>query len=165
MPATRADVLLTRELLEGIQPPPTSIVDGGPGGDVVQVCCLHAAGVSRFVVSLRVDEATANRFARACRLMASWQRRVIPAILAIAALALLPAVIGMVRYDLALVLLSAVAELCLAIVAVAARLVLIGQRSRHHPVLARHGKVLIRDVDRASARAWADLNTAGSVEI
>jgi hypothetical protein len=161
----RVDVWLARDSLASLRPPPASIVDGRAVTAVVSVCCLHRrAGVSRFAVSLRVDEATAYRFARACRLERMWQRRVVPSVLALAALAVVPAIVGAVNSDMPLLLLTNLVLLCIATVTIIGRVTLNLQRSRHHPVV-RRGRVLIRDADRATAAAWASLNPAGTVDL
>ncbi len=165
MQAGRVDVLLARESLARLQPPPTSILDGRPVASVVRVCCLRLAGVSRFAVGLRVDEATAHRFTRACQLEATWQRKVTPSVLAVAALGLVPAVIGIVNRNLSLLLFSGLVQICLATTTLVARLALTRQRSRHHPVLVGRSRVAVRGLDPATAHAWADLNPTGTIEV
>jgi hypothetical protein len=159
------DVLLATDSLASLQPPPTSIVDGRPAMCVKRVCCLRAAGASRFAVNLPVDEATARRFARTCRLATMWRRRVVPSVLAMAALGLVPAVIGVVSHNLFLLLLSGLVQLCLATLILVGRLALALQRSQHHPVLVGREHVAIRGIDRATAYTWASLNPAGAIDI
>lgn len=161
----KVNVRLARESLASLRLPATSIVDGQAAALVVRTCCLRSSGVSRLTISLPVDEATARRFARTCRRETMWQRTGLPAGFVIAALGLVPTVIGVVRHDLGLLLLVALVELGLAVVTIVVRSVLILQRSRHHPVLTGRGHVLVRGVDREPAHAWADLNPAGTVEL
>src|SRR5262245_59678710 len=161
--AHRIDVRLARDSLASLRLPSVSIVDGQPAGSVVRTCCLRRSGVSRVGMSLPVDEATALRFARSCRREAQWKRVGLPVVAVAAAAALIPAVIGIARHALGLLLLSGLIELGLAVVTIVVRLVLLRQRSRHHPLLrGRH--VLVRRVDRETARAWAALNP-GIVEL
>ena len=157
------DVWLDRRSLAQLRPPPASIVDGRTAECIVRACCLRAAGVSRLAVSLPVDEATANRFARTCRHEAMWDRRALPLVLVVGAAGLVPAVIGTAVQDLSLLLLSSLIEACLAVGTLVARSVISRKRSRHHPVLAGRGYVLVRDVDWETARSWADLNPVGTI--
>jgi hypothetical protein len=159
-----ADVWLARDSLASLRLPSTSIVDGQPAASVARTCCLRRSGVSRVCVSLPVDEATAHRFARTCRRETTWQRTGRPITFVIAAVALGPAAIGVVHHDLGLLLLAGLVELGLAVITILIRSVLTLQRSRHHPILRAGGRVLVRGVDRATARAWADLNPPGAVE-
>jgi hypothetical protein len=160
----RLDVRLARDSLASLRLPGTSIVDGQPATAVVRTCCLRPSGASRVSISLPVDEATAHRFARTCRRERMWQRTGVPAGFVVAAVGLVPAIIGVVRQDLGLLLLVALVELGLAIITLLIRSVLILQRSRHHPVLRGRGQVLVRSVDRETARAWAALNP-GVIEL
>lgn len=161
----RVDVRLARESLASLRLPNMSIVDGQQTVSVVRTCCLRGSGVSRVSISLPVDEATAHRLARSCRREAAWQRTGLPATMVVAAVAFIPAVVGIVRYDLGLVLLTVLTELVLAIVTILIRSALLLQRSRHHPVLQGRRHVLVRGVDPETARAWAALNPAGTVEL
>jgi len=161
----RVDVRLARESLASLRLPDASIVDGQPAASVVRTCCLRASGVSRVSMSLPVDEATARRLARSCRREARWQRTGLAVTMLIAAAALVPAVVGIVRHDLGLLLLSGLVEFGLALVTILVRSVLLLQRSRHHPTLRGRGHVLVRGVDRETARAWVALNPAGAVEL
>jgi hypothetical protein len=159
------NVLLDRRSLAPLRPPPTSIADGRPATHVMQVCCLRPYGPSRVVVSLRVDETTARRFARTCRRETMWLRRVVPWIFALAALNLAPAAVGVANHDLSILLLSNLALLSLAMVTLIGRVALNLQRSRHHPILTWRGDVLVRSVEPATAQAWINLNPPGAVEI
>lgn len=162
--AHRLDVRLARDSLASLRLPTTSIVDGRPGATIVHTCCLRRSGVSRVSISLPVDEATAHRFARTCRREATWQRTGLPVLAVAVAVALIPAVIGVVRHDLGLLLLAGVMEWGLAVITIVVRSALLRQRSRHHPVLRGRRHVLVRGVDRETARAWAALNP-GAVEL
>jgi hypothetical protein len=158
------DVRLARSSLASLRLPSTSIVDGHPAASVVRTCCLRRSGVSPVSISLPVDEATARRLARSCRREARWQRTGFPVILVALAVALIPAVIGVVRHDFGLLLLAGVVELGLAWLTILVRAALLQQRSRHHPVLLGRHHVLVRSVDRETALAWAALNP-GAVEL
>ncbi|MEV0429308.1 hypothetical protein [Micromonospora sp. NPDC050495] len=147
-----------------LMPAPRSIVNGDEAASVVSVCCLRQAGVSRLAVSLMVDEVTARRFARTCRLGAWWGRWMMPSVLVAAAVILLLAVVDAVGEERRLLSVALVLAQVLAAVTLVGRLVLSSLASRHHPRLKVHG-VLIRSVDREVAEVWADLNPRGAIEI
>jgi hypothetical protein len=89
---------------------------------------------------------------------------VVPSYFVAATLGLMPAVIGVLRYDMTFVLLAGLIQLVLGIIAVVGRLVLTAQRSRQHPVLSGPKYVVVRNVNQQSADAWADLNPEVGLE-
>jgi hypothetical protein len=156
---------LARTFLANLRPPPMSIVDGNGAASIERVCCLRAGGVSRLSVSLPVDAATARRFAATCHLETVWGRVGVPLVLAIAVVGLVPGVIGTLRHDLSILLVAGLVEFSVAITTLVVRSVLTLRRSRHHPVLLGRDHVLVRGVERETARAWVSLNPTGTVEI
>jgi hypothetical protein len=159
----RVNVRLARDSLASLRLPSTSIVDGRPAATVVRTCCLRRSGVSTVSISLPVDEATAQRFARSCRREATWQRTGLPVVAVTLAVALVPAIVGIVRHDFGLLLLACLLEWVVTVVTIVIRSMLLQQRSRHHPVLRGRHHVLVRGVDRETAYAWAALNS-GAVD-
>lgn len=158
------DVRLAPASVGGLAPPPRSIVNGDEVGSAMSVCCLGEIGVSRLEVSLMVDEVTARRFSRSCRLERNWRRWGLRTISVAAGVILLLAVVGAMRDDRHLLSAAVLLSLVLASGGLASRVVLWSLRSRHHPRLERYG-VVIRGVDSEVARVWVGLNPGGAIEI
>jgi hypothetical protein len=162
---SRVDVWLAGSTAAQLTPPPRSIVDGDEAAYVVRTCALRREGLSRLAVHLAVDEATAERFARACRLETIWRRKVIPAVLLVVVSDVIAFTIDAAFNDERLQGLLFLATLILAAIMLGGRFMLILLRSRHHPKLVEKNNVVIRDVDRETVRMWVDLNPKGTIEI
>nr|BFE69036.1 hypothetical protein GCM10020092_023370 [Actinoplanes digitatis] len=96
---SKVDVWLAGSTVAQLTPPPESIIDGDPAATVVRICCLRREGMSGLEVSVAVDEATADRFTRACLLETIWKQRVLSAILLVLALTVVGFVIDAVIND------------------------------------------------------------------
>ena len=163
--SSRVDVWLAGPTAAQLTPPPRSLVDGGEAVSVVRTCCLGRSGPGRLKVSLAVDQATAERFATACRRESLWKRRIYPAMLVAVAVEVAVFVTDVVHNDSRLQGWLMLAAVILAGASLAGRLVLTLSRSRHHPRVVEGNNVLVRSVDGQVARTWADLNPPGAVEI
>lgn len=161
----KVDVWLAGPTLAQLAPAPRSIVNGDEAPSVVRTCCLGRSGLSRIEVSLAVDEMTAGRFARTCRLESIWRRWVRPGVLLAAAAVVMVLVIDVGYNHSRLIGPLLLASLILAGVTPGGRFVLWLLRSRHHPRVVERSNVLIRDVDRETARVWADANPPGAINI
>lgn len=158
------DVRLAKDALARLTPPPGSIVNGDLNPLIVRTCCLRRVGVSRLHVYLAVDNETARRFARACRLESIWERSIPAVFTAAGAMLILWVIIG-ITHDWRLLLIANLISTVMATSTLLARLIISLLRSRHHPTLKGRDGVLIRDVDRETARIWAELNSNMGIEI
>ncbi|WP_162959188.1 hypothetical protein [Micromonospora tulbaghiae] len=147
-----------------LTPSPRSIIDGSEAASVVDTSCLGRYGLSRFVVSLSVDAATAKRFTRTCRMETIWRRKVVPAVLVVTALIVLAHVVDSVRNDAQHTGVTLLITLILAFTVLAGRLALNLLHSRHHPKEVR-GNVYIRGVDGETVKVWTSLNPTGAIKI
>jgi hypothetical protein len=160
-----ADVWLAGPAVADLAPAPRSIIGGGEAATVVRTYCLGRTGLSRLAVSLAVDDATARRFARTCRLETIWRRWVRPAVMVAVASAAIAVVVDDVFHESRLFGPLYLAVLILAVLVLLGRSVLTVLRSRHHPTVAEKTNILIRGADRETARLWAARNPPGAINI
>jgi hypothetical protein len=162
---SRVDVRLASSTMSQLTPSPRSLIDGSDSRSIADTCCLRRVGLSRLRVALAVDQATANRFARTCALEARWWRRIVPAVLVLVALLVIAAVVDGALFDSRFLKWLLLANLAILVAVTAGGALRTMLRSRHHPTLMANGEVVIRDVDRAAAELWAELNPAGMIGI
>lgn len=162
---SKVDVWLDGSSAAQLTTPPRSLVDGGESAVIVRTCCLRPIGLSQSQVPLAVDEATAQRLARTCRLEALWWRRIAPAILVLVAVLVIAVVVDGIYSDSKFLGRLLLATIILAVLVATARAVLTLSRSRHHPKLMSSGEVVIRDVHRSAAERWAEVNPQGMIRI
>lgn len=160
----RVDVWLAGKTAGELTSPPRSIIDGSEAASVADTCCLGRYGLSRLVVSVPVDVATAKRFTLTCRMETIWRRKVFPAVLVITALIVIAYVVDSMLNDAQHMGVMLLTTLILAFAVLAGRLALNLLRSRHHPKEVR-GDVYLRGVDREAAEIWISLNPVGVIRI
>jgi hypothetical protein len=160
----KVDVWLAGQTAGELTPPPWSIIDGGQATSVVRTRCLGRYGLSRLVVHLPVDAATARRFALTCRMETMWRRRAFPVVLVAAIVIVIAHVADSVRNDAQHLGTTLLVSLILAFTTLTGRLALNLVRSPHHPREVG-GDVYVRGVDGATAEIWTSQNPLGSIRI
>ncbi|WP_155245955.1 hypothetical protein [Salinispora arenicola] len=161
---SRVDVWLAGRVVDELNPPPNSIIDGGVAINAVRTCCLRRYGLSRLAVILPVDSATAKQFARTCRMETIWWRKVVPSGVAAVALIVMVNIVDSIFNDEAHILWTTLIALILAFVVTVGGFALDRLRSPYHPSEIK-GDVYIRGVDREVAEIWMSLNPIGAIRI